>query len=197
MAAAMSAKKVGELLEAGNLPPELKHFGTTKEELFPDLRELRNIYGKKAKDFSTGAIGVYSYLNRIAFGLKHFAALNRNVVWNVYNQTMQHYHQNGDILQAMIKGAEYGAQKASSQSVYGVYRYKNNDSYWQNFFEKDTTKNHFSGYQDKDTTFQKYFAGLIDFEKSLESGEAVHMNMSLQSVEHYTTTECNLFTKNA
>lgn len=126
-----------------------------------------------------------------------FAALNRNVVWNVYNQTMQHYHQNGDILQAMIKGAEYGAQKASSQSVYGVYRYKNNDSYWQNFFEKDTTKNHFSGYQDKDTTFQKYFAGLIDFEKSLESGEAVHMNMSLQSVEHYTTTECNLFTKNA
>lgn len=77
MAAAMSAKKVGELLEAGNLPPELKHFGTTKEELFPDLRELRNIYGKKAKDFSTGAIGVYSYLNRIAFGLKHFAALNR------------------------------------------------------------------------------------------------------------------------
>ncbi|MDI9502973.1 MAG: FMN-binding glutamate synthase family protein, partial [Tissierellia bacterium] len=26
---------------------------------------------------STGAIGVFSYLNRIAFGLKHFGALNR------------------------------------------------------------------------------------------------------------------------
>ncbi len=77
MAAAMSAKKVGELLEAGNLPVELQRFGETKDELFPDLRELRDIYGNEANDFSTGAIGVYSYLNRIAFGLKHFAALNR------------------------------------------------------------------------------------------------------------------------
>ena len=77
MAAAMSAKKVGELLEAGKLPVELQRFGFTKDELFPDLRELRNIYGEEANNFSTGAIGVYSFLNRIAFGLKHFAALNR------------------------------------------------------------------------------------------------------------------------
>lgn len=77
MAAAMSAKKVGELLEEGKLPAELQRFGSTKEELFPDLRELREIYGDAANSFSTGAVGVYSYLNRIAFGLKHFAALNR------------------------------------------------------------------------------------------------------------------------
>ena len=77
MAAAMSAKKVGELMEAGNIPTELQRFGSTVDELFPDLRELRNIYGEEANNFSTGAIGVYSYLNRIAFGLKHFAALNR------------------------------------------------------------------------------------------------------------------------
>lgn len=73
----MSAKKVGELIEAGNIPTELQRFGSTVDELFPDLRELRNIYGEEANNFSTGAIGVYSYLNRIAFGLKHFAALNR------------------------------------------------------------------------------------------------------------------------
>ena len=77
MAAAMSAKKVGELVAAGNIPAELHRFGSTVDELFPDLREIRNIYGERANDFSTGAIGVYSYLNRIAFGLKHFAALNR------------------------------------------------------------------------------------------------------------------------
>ena len=77
MAAAMSAKRIGALLAEDKLPPHLQCFGNTKEELFPDLRELRNIYGEKANDFSTGAIGVYSYLNRIAFGLKHFAALNR------------------------------------------------------------------------------------------------------------------------
>ena len=64
-------------MEAGNIPTELQRFGSTVDELFPDLRELRNIYGEEANNFSTGAIGVYSYLNRIAFGLKHFAALNR------------------------------------------------------------------------------------------------------------------------
>ena len=67
----------GELLEAGKLPTELQRFGSTKEELFLELRELRNIYGDAANEFSLGAVGVYSFLSRIAFGLKHFAALNR------------------------------------------------------------------------------------------------------------------------
>lgn len=38
---------------------------------------MRAIYGKKADEFSLGAVGVFSYLNKIAFGVKHFAALNR------------------------------------------------------------------------------------------------------------------------
>lgn len=87
MAAAMSAKKVGQLLEEGKLPTELQRFGSTKDELFPDLRELRNIYGDKANEFSTGAVGVYSYLNRIAFGLKHFAALNRKFDVKYFDHT--------------------------------------------------------------------------------------------------------------
>ena len=77
MAAAMNGKKIGELLEAGKLPAELQRFGSTKDELFLELRELRNIYGDAANDFSLGAVGVYSFLTKIAFGLKHFAALNR------------------------------------------------------------------------------------------------------------------------
>jgi len=77
MAAAMSAKKVGDLLKEGKVPPALAAFGSTKEELFSDLPELRGLYGSAADQFSTGAIGVYSYLNRLAFGLRHFAALNR------------------------------------------------------------------------------------------------------------------------
>ena len=48
MAAAMSAKKIGELIEAGKVPPELARFGTTKEELFSDLPELRGLYGSAA-----------------------------------------------------------------------------------------------------------------------------------------------------
>ena len=41
------------------------------------IRDSRGIYGDTADEFSTGAIGVYSYLNRIGYGLQHFAALNR------------------------------------------------------------------------------------------------------------------------
>lgn len=77
MAAAMNGKKIGQLLEEGTVPAHVKPFGTTKEEVFANLPELRWLYGEQADTFSTGAIGVYSYLKRIAFGLQHFAALNR------------------------------------------------------------------------------------------------------------------------
>lgn len=77
MAAAMTGKKVGELVGNGTVPNHLKEYGTTIDELFGDLPDLRAIYGLVANEFPPGAIGVYSYLSKIAFGLRHFAALNR------------------------------------------------------------------------------------------------------------------------
>jgi len=77
MAAAMSGEKMGQLLEEGKVPPHLAKYGSTKEEIFAELPELRSLYGEEADKMSTGAIGAYSYLKRIAFGLQHFAALNR------------------------------------------------------------------------------------------------------------------------
>lgn len=77
MAAAMVGEKIGKMLDDGQVPAHLKKYGETKEELFTELPELRGLYGDAANQFSTGAIGAYSYLKRIAFGLQHFAALNR------------------------------------------------------------------------------------------------------------------------
>ena len=77
MAAAMTGKTIGEQIKSGNVPERFKPYGSTIEEIFCDLPDLRAIYGTGANEFSTGAIGVFSYLNKIAFGLKHFAALNR------------------------------------------------------------------------------------------------------------------------
>lgn len=77
MAAAMSAKKVGELIAEGNVPKEYAKFGSTVPEIFADLRELRSIYGDEADSFPTGAIGVFSYLNKIHLGVRQFLALNR------------------------------------------------------------------------------------------------------------------------
>ena len=77
MAAAMTGKTIGEQIKNGNVPERFKPYGSTIEEIFCDLPDLRAIYGTRANEFSTGAIGVFSYLNKIAFGLKHFATLNR------------------------------------------------------------------------------------------------------------------------
>lgn len=77
MAAAMTGRKIGEEIKAGKIPEVFKTFGKTVEEIYSDLPDLCAIYGKEAGTFSTGAIGVFSYLNKIAFGVQHFAALNR------------------------------------------------------------------------------------------------------------------------
>ncbi len=77
MTAAMTGKNIGERIKAGNIPKNLQKFGNTVDEIYHDLADLRSIYGKEADSFSLGAVGVFSYLNKLAFGLKHFAALNR------------------------------------------------------------------------------------------------------------------------
>lgn len=87
MAAAMSANRVGKQIEEGTLPETLKRFGTTKQELFADLPDLRALYGTEADDFPYGAIGVFSYLNKLAFGIRHFGALNRKFDIKYFDQS--------------------------------------------------------------------------------------------------------------
>lgn len=77
MAAAFSGKQIGKLIEKKKVPKEYQRFGTTKEEIFADMKELKLIYGDEAEKFPTGAIGVYSYINRISTGLRQLLALNR------------------------------------------------------------------------------------------------------------------------
>ncbi len=76
MAAAMAGKQIGDMIEAGNVPKEYQRFGTTKKDIFADIRELK-IYYENAEEISAGAIGVYSYVNRISAGLRQLMALNR------------------------------------------------------------------------------------------------------------------------
>lgn len=87
MAAAMTARRIGNEIKAGRVPHHIEKFGTTIDEVFGDLPELRAIYGKAADDFSLGAVGVFSYLNKLAFGIRHFAALNRKFDLRYLDQT--------------------------------------------------------------------------------------------------------------
>lgn len=77
MAAAMVGKRIGDLLEEGVVVKDLQRFGSTKDEIFEVIKELREYYGDDIDNISTGAIGVYSYLNRVSTGLRQFMALNR------------------------------------------------------------------------------------------------------------------------
>jgi hypothetical protein len=76
MAAAMVGKKVEDILNRDRVPKELQRFGSTKEEIFEDLKELKLHYDD-SNDISGGAVGLYSYLNRIKVGLQQLMALNR------------------------------------------------------------------------------------------------------------------------
>jgi len=45
--------------------------------VFADFRVLKVEYGDETSAIPTGALGLYSYLNRVAVGLKQLMALNR------------------------------------------------------------------------------------------------------------------------
>lgn len=77
MAAAIAGQQVGKLITEGKVPKEYQRFGSSVEEIFGEVRELKGLYGDDALKISPGAIGLYSYINRISLGLQQFMALNR------------------------------------------------------------------------------------------------------------------------
>lgn len=87
MAAAMTADKIGSMIKEGNIPKLFQGYGDTVQDIFADLADLRALYGTRANEFPPGAIGVFSYLNKIAFGVRHFAALNRKFNVNLLDRS--------------------------------------------------------------------------------------------------------------
>ncbi|HHY71465.1 MAG TPA: FMN-binding glutamate synthase family protein [Thermoanaerobacterales bacterium] len=76
MTASMVGKRIEELLSEGIVPKEFQMYGNTKAELFADIRKLK-LYYENPETISGGAIGLYSYLDRIKVGIQQFMALNR------------------------------------------------------------------------------------------------------------------------
>jgi len=77
MAAAMSAKQVATLISEGTIPSRYQPYGHTSEMIFSDYGEALKLLNEVEGDLSFGAIGVYSYMKRIGYGLKGLLALNR------------------------------------------------------------------------------------------------------------------------
>ncbi len=83
MTAALVGKQVGDLIKNGIVPKEYQRFGMTVEDIFGDIRELKGLY-TDVKNISPGAIGLYSFINRISVGLKQLMALNRKFFFRIY-----------------------------------------------------------------------------------------------------------------
>jgi glutamate synthase domain-containing protein 2 len=77
LAAAMVGKTIGRELESGQIPVYLERFGRTRESVFVTAEELKRQYGKAYDRIPTAAIGLYTYYERLAQGLRQFMAGSR------------------------------------------------------------------------------------------------------------------------
>lgn len=70
LTAAMVGKNVGRGITEGNLPIYYGRYGNTIEATFIEASRLKKKFGKKFKDLPTGAMGLYTYNQRLIQGLK-------------------------------------------------------------------------------------------------------------------------------
>jgi glutamate synthase domain-containing protein 2 len=70
LAAAMVGKTIGRRIEQSELPVYIERFGTTVSEVFVTAPELQERYKDRFRKIPVGAIGLYTYYQRVAQGLR-------------------------------------------------------------------------------------------------------------------------------
>jgi len=75
VAAAMVGKTIGRAIDAHQLPVYVERFGSTRDEIFVTASTLRKEFGNgDFEKLPTGAIGLYTYYERLAQGLRQLMA---------------------------------------------------------------------------------------------------------------------------
>ena len=74
----MVGKNISAWIKDSKLPPTVSDFGKTEKEIFVCYDELEEKYGKDMKDITLGAVGVYSFAQKIKVGLQQLMAGSRN-----------------------------------------------------------------------------------------------------------------------
>jgi glutamate synthase domain-containing protein 2 len=78
IAAAMVGKTIGRTIEYNEVPVYIERFGNTKDEIFVTAGVLRKELGdKEFEKMPTGAIGLYTYYERLAQGLRQLMCGSR------------------------------------------------------------------------------------------------------------------------
>ncbi|MFA5063289.1 MAG: FMN-binding glutamate synthase family protein [Candidatus Omnitrophota bacterium] len=71
-------KNIGDWAKSNTLPPTVAEFGTKPEEIFVCYEELAEKYGSDMKNIPLGAVGIYTFSQRIKVGLQQLMAGSRN-----------------------------------------------------------------------------------------------------------------------
>jgi len=78
IAAAMVGKTIGKTIDENQLPVYVERFGNSKDEIFVTASELRVELGdEEFEKIPTGALGLYTYYERLAQGLKQLMCGSR------------------------------------------------------------------------------------------------------------------------
>ncbi|MBN1798140.1 MAG: FMN-binding glutamate synthase family protein [Spirochaetales bacterium] len=78
IAAAMVGKTIGKTIDEQQIPVYIERFGRSKDEIFVTAAHLRKELGTKVyEQLPTGAIGLYTYYERLAQGLRQLMAGSR------------------------------------------------------------------------------------------------------------------------
>jgi glutamate synthase domain-containing protein 2 len=78
IAAAMVGKTIGRTIEEGDLPVYVERFGASKDEIFVTASFLRKELGdEEFEKVPAGALGLYTYYERLAQGLRQLMAGSR------------------------------------------------------------------------------------------------------------------------
>jgi glutamate synthase domain-containing protein 2 len=74
----MVGKNIGQWIKDGKLPKTVSKYGNTAEEIFVTYDTLKDRYGKEIENIPLGAVGLYTFCQKIKIGLQQLMAGSRN-----------------------------------------------------------------------------------------------------------------------
>lgn len=77
LAAAMVGKTIGKRMAENQVPLYIERFGNTPEEVFITASELKRKFGDEFEKIPIGALGLFTYMQRLVHGLRQFMCGSR------------------------------------------------------------------------------------------------------------------------
>lgn len=74
----MVGKNIGLWIKEGKLPKNVAKYGDEVDEIFVAYEDLKEVYGPRIDDIPLGAIGIFTYCQKLRTGLQQLMAGSRN-----------------------------------------------------------------------------------------------------------------------